>query len=309
MSGLRQSLDDYLTVRRSLGYKLVDTGRVLRSFVAFADQSGAGSITSDLAVRWATQPVKTSSIWLVHRLSIVRGFASYLQTIDAATEIPPAGLLSAAGYRPAPPYLYSDADIAALMAAARQLPSPLRAVTFETLIGLLAVTGIRIGEAMRLDRDDVDCTAGLLRVRSSKFGRSREVLCHDSTIEALRAYSGQRDQLCPPPRSPSFFVTSCGSRLIHSTVYPTFHTLVDQVGLQQESTPRRPRIHDLRHAFAVRTLLGWYRDGGDVQARLPLLSTYLGHINPASTYWYLSAAPELMALAAQRLELAAGAIR
>jgi integrase len=162
---------------------------------------------------------------------------------------------------------------------------------------------------MRLDRDDVDCTAGLLRVRSSKFGRSREVLCHDSTIEALRAYSGQRDQLCPHPRSPSFFVTSRGSRLIHNTVYPTFHALVDQVGLHQESTSRRPRIHDLRHAFAVRTLLGWYHDGGDVQARLPLLSTYLGHINPASTYWYLSAVPELMALAAQRLELAAGAIR
>jgi len=310
MNGLRQSLDDYLTVRRSLGYKLEDAARVLRSFVAFADQAGAGSITSELAVRWATQPVNRSSIWLVHRLSIVRGFASYLQTIDAATEIPPAELLSAAGYRPAPPYLYSEADIAALMAAARQLPSPLRAVTFETLIGLLAVTGIRIGEAMRLDRDDVDCTAGLLRVRSSKFGRSREVLCHDSTIEALRAYSGQRDQLCPHPiRSASFFVNSRGGRLIHSRVYPTFHALVDQVGLQQESTSRRPRIHDLRHAFAVRTLLRWYRDGGDVQARLPLLSTYLGHINPASTYWYLSAVPELMALAAQRLELAAGAIR
>ena len=214
MNGLRQSLDDYLTVRRSLGYKLEDAARVLRSFVAFADQAGAGSITSELAVRWATQPVNRSSIWLVHRLSIVRGFASYLQTIDAATEIPPAELLSAAGYRPAPPYLYSEADIAALMAAARQLPSPLRAVMFETLIGLLAVTGIRIGEAMRLDRDDVDCTAGLLRVRGSKFGRSREVLCHDSTIEALRAYSGQRDQLCPHPRSPSFFVTSRGSRLM-----------------------------------------------------------------------------------------------
>ena len=306
MSDLRQSLDDYLTVRRSLGYKLEDAARVLRSFVGFADQAGAGSITSELAVRWATQPVNTSSIWLVHRLSIVRGFASYLQTIDAATEIPPSELLSAAGYRPAPPYLYSEADIAALMAAARQLPSPLRAVTFETLIGLLAVTGIRIGEAMRLDRDDVDCTAGLLRVRSSKFGRSREVLCHDSTIEALRAYSGQRDQLCPHPRSPSFFVTSRGSRLIHSRVYPTFHTLVDQVGLQQESTSRRPRIHDLRHAFAVRTLLRWYRDGGDVQARLPLLSTWLGHTDPRHTYWYLHAAPELLASVADRLDDYAG---
>ena len=215
MNGLRQSLDDYLTVRRSLGYKLEDAARVLRSFVAFADQAGAGSITSELAVRWATQPVNRSSIWLVHRLSIVRGFASYLQTIDAATEIPPAELLSAAGYRPAPPYLYSEADIAALMAAARQLPSP--AAGGHVRDAHRAAGGdrhVRIGEAMRLDRDDVDCTAGLLRVRGSKFGRSREVLCHDSTIEALRAYSGQRDQLCPHPRSPSFFVTSRGSRLM-----------------------------------------------------------------------------------------------
>lgn len=307
MSHLRQSLDDYLTVRRGLGYKLEDAGRVLRNFVAFAEQAGVGVITSELALRWATQPVNATPIWLAHRLSMVRGFARYLQTIDATTEIPPAELLSAPGYRPAPPYLYSDADITALMAAARQLTPALKSVTFETLIGLLAVTGLRIGEALRLDRDDVDFTGGLLRVRSSKFGRSREVPCHDSTIGALQSYSVQRDQLCPRPRSPSFFVASRGSRLTHNTVYPTFHALLDQAGLQQESTPRPPRIHDLRHAFAVRTLLRWYRDSDDLQARLPLLSTYLGHIKPASTYWYLSAAPELMALAAQRLEVADGA--
>lgn len=308
MSDLRRFLDDYLTVRRGLGHKLEDTGRVLRSFVAFADQAGAGVITSELALRWATQPVNGSPIWLAHRLGMVRGFARYLQTIDATTEIPPAGLLSAPGYRPTPPYPYSDADITTLMAAARRLTPPLKSATFETLIGLLGVTGLRIGEAMRLDRDDVDFTGGLLRVRSSKFGRSREVLCHDSTVGALQSYNVRRDQLCPSPRSPSFFVSSRGSRLIHNTVYPTFHALLDQAGLRQDSTPPGPRIHDLRHAFAVRTLLRWYRDGGDVQARLPLLSTYLGHIQPASTYWYLSAVPELMALAAQRLELAGGAL-
>jgi site-specific recombinase XerD len=291
MSDLRQSLDDYLSVRRSLGYKLEDAGRVLRNFVAFAEQAGVGVITSELALRWATQPVNATPIWLAHRLSMVRGFARYLQTIDATTEIPPAELLSAPGYRPAPPYLYSDADITALMAAARRLTPALKSVTFETLIGLLAVTGLRIGEAIRLDRDDVDFSGGLVRVRSSKFGRSREVLCHDSTIGALQSYSVQRDQLCPRPQSSSFFVSSRGSRLIHNTVYPTFHALLDQAGLRQESTPHLPRIHDLRHAFAVRTLLRWYRDGGDLQPRLPLLSTYLGRIKPAATYWYLCPRP------------------
>lgn len=307
MSGLRQSLDDYLTVRRSLGYKLDDAGRVLRSFVAFAERTGADTITTETALCWASQPREASPIWLAHRLSAVRGFARYLHTIDPATEIPPADLLSAPGYRPAPPYLYSDADIAALLASARKLTPLLRAATFETLLGLLAVSGLRIGEAMRLDRDDINWAEGLLIVRSSKFGRSREVVCHDSTIDALRSYSIRRDQLCPRPASPSLFVSCSGGRLIHHTVYATFHELLVEAGLHQRWHGRPPRVHHLRHSFAVATLLRWYRDGGDVQARLPLLSTYLGHIRPASTFWYLSASPELMGLAAQRLDAAEGA--
>lgn len=308
MSELRQSLDDYLTVRRSVGYKLDDAGRVLRSFVAFAEQAGAVRIRTELAVRWATLPVNASPIWLAHRLSAVRGFARYLHTIDPATEIPPADLLSAPGYRPASPYLYSDAEIAALMAAARRLTPPLRSATFETLIGLLAVTGIRIGEAMRLDRDDIDWAGAVLVVRSSKFGRSREVMCHDSTIDALTTYNVRRDQLCPRPTSRSFFVSSRGTRLIHNTVYPTFHELLGLAGVEQGTHPRPPHVHDLRHSFTVRTLIRWYRDGGDLQVRLPLLSTYLGHINPASTFWYVSAVPELLGLAAQRLDLAVGTV-
>jgi integrase/recombinase XerD len=306
MSDLRRSLDEYLTLRRALGYRLQDSARVLTGFVAYANQIGARTVTTDLAVTWARLPSTGSPIWWAHRLSMVRGFARYLQTIDLATEIPPTDLLPSHNYRPPMPYLYSDTAITALMAAARALAPPLRAVTFETLIGLLAVTGLRVGEAMRLDRDDVDWTNGLLTVHDSKFGRSREVLCHRSTLETLRIYSVRREQLCPRPTSPSFFVSTRGTRLLHGTIYPTFHQLVRQVGLEQRSSSRRPRVHDFRHTFAVKTLLRWYRDGGDVEARLPLLSTYLGHVNPAATYWYLSAAPELMALATERLELALG---
>jgi integrase len=219
---------------------------------------------------------------------MVRGFARYLQTVDPATEVPPTDLLPAGNYQPPTPYLYSDADITALMAAARALTPPLRAATFETFIGLLAVTGLRIGEAMRLDRGDVDWANRLLTVRNSKFGRSREVLCHDSTIAALRTYTARRDQLCPHPTSATLFVSSQGTRLTHHSVYPTFHKLVRQVGLRPQPPSRRVRVHDLRHSFAVRTLLRWYSDGGDVQARMPLLSTYMGHVKPTTTYWYYS---------------------
>ncbi len=302
MTALRQSLEDYLALRRSVGYKLDDAARILASFVAFAERAGADSITTDLALRWATQPLQASPIWLAHRLSAVRGFARYLHALDPATQIPPADLLPASGYQPAPAYLYSDADVAALLAAARRLRPPLRAATFETLLGLLAVTGLRIGEAMRLDRDDIDWDENVLLVRSSKFGRSRELVCHDSTIEALRACSAQRDQLCPRPASASLFVSQCGRRLAHHSIYPAFHQLAGQAGLRQRPGGPAPRVHGLRHSFAVGTLLRWYRDGGDVQARLPLLPTYLGHVRPASTYWYLTACPELLALAFERLE-------
>jgi integrase len=305
MSDLRRSLEEYLTVRRALGFKLTDAGRLLANFVAFADRADARTITVDLALAWATLPTNAKPIWLTHRLSMVRGFARYLSTIDPATEIPPADLLPHSHYRPPTPYLYSDEDIAALMTEARTLAPPLRSATFETLIGLLATTGLRLGEAMSLDRDDVDWANGLLTVRGSKFGRSRETLCHPTTAEALRAYSARRDQLRPRPASRSFFISTRGGRLTHHSVYPTFHRLLRQAGVQRQS-PRQPRVHDLRHSFAVKTLLRWYRDGDDVQARLPLLSTYLGHINPANTYWYLSAVPELMAMAARRLEPAAG---
>jgi integrase/recombinase XerD len=305
MSALHRSLDHYLSIRRGLGFKLAGEGRLLADFVRFADQAGVHTLTVELALAWATLPPDGSPLWLARRLRAVRGFARYLQTLDPSTEIPPAELLPARSVR-ATPYLYSDAEIVALMAAARQLAPPLRAATFDTLIGLLAVTGLRIGEAMRLDRADVDWSNRLLTVRDSKYGKSREVLLHQTTIDALRSYSERRDRLCPRPQAPSFFISTRGTRLVHSTIYPTFRSLLRQAGLAQRSSSCRPRVHDLRHSFAVSTLLGWYREGDDVPARMPLLSTFLGHVDPAATYWYLSATPELLTLAAKRLELAAG---
>lgn len=236
---------------------------------------------------------------------MVRTFARHLHAIDPVHEVPPADLLPGHSHR-AVPYLYSDADIAALMAAARQLRSPLRAATFETLVGLLAVSGLRIGEALRLDRDDVDLVEGVLAVRLTKFGKSREVPVHASTTEALAAYARERDRLCPHPVGPAFFVSTAGTRLLYCNAHVGWLDLVCRAGLQPRSATCRPRPHDLRHSFAVATLVGWYRDGADAAARMPMLSTYLGHVHPANTYWYLTAAPELLSLVALRLEASFG---
>lgn len=193
------------------------------------------------------------------------------------------------------------------MAVAQGFRSPLRTVTFETLVGLLAVTGLRIGEALRLDRDDVDLVEGVLLIRLSKFGKTRQVPLHASTVDALAAYTRERDRLCRRPADPAFFISTAGTRLRYDNAHLAWLDLVRRAGLERRSAKCRPRPHDLRHSFAVRTLLGWHRDGGDVAARMPLLSTYLGHVHPGNTYWYLSAAPELLNLVAARLDTVAGA--
>jgi integrase len=305
MSKLRQALDDYLALRRSLGYKLQRAGRLLADFVAHLETAGADTIAIDTALSWAMQPSDADPSWWAHRLSAVRVFARHLHAIDPVHEVPPAGLLPNRKVR-ATPYLYANTDIIALMAAARGLRSALRAVTFETLVGLLAVTGLRIGEALRLDRGDVDLDEGVLQIRDTKFGKSREVPLHTSTAEALTAYARRRDRLCPRPVDPAFFVSTVGTRLLYCNVHVTWLNLVRRAGLEPRSAWCRPRPHDLRHSFAVRTLLGWYQDGVDVQARMPVLSTYLGHVHPANTYWYLSGAPELLNLAAARLDAESG---
>jgi integrase/recombinase XerD len=305
MSDLRQSLEDYLRIRDSLGYKTAESRRMLNQFVIFLRALGLETVTTEAAVAWAIKPTGARPGRWAARFSLARGFASYLRTIDPASEVPPAGLVVGKNRR-ATPYLYSEADITALLAAARTLRSPLRAATYETLLGLLAVSGLRVGEAIALDRDDVNPTSGLLTIREAKFGRTRQVPVHPTTRAALSGYAQLRDQLCPRCPSRAFFVSTTGTRLLYSTFHLVFSGLVRQAGLEPRSASCRPRPHDLRHSFAVTTLLGWYRDGVEIEPRLPLLSTYLGHVHPASTYWYLSGAPELFALVAERLETVLG---
>ncbi len=301
MSPLREALTSYLTIRRALGYKLVRAGKLLTLFVAYMEDVGAKTVTTEHAIAWAKLPAGGGVNWWAHRLSVVRCFATYLHTLDPSAEVPAADLLPVRPQR-ATPYLYSDDEISSLIKACRCLRSPLRATTYQTLIGLLAVTGLRIGEAIGVDREDIDFDQGLLIVNEGKFGKSRELPLHPTTLRALRSYLRERDRLHPATGTPAFFVSTVGTRLIYCNVHWTFLRLVRFAGLKPRSTACRPRLHDLRHTFAVSTMLDAYRNGADVQARLPLLSTYLGHVNPTSTYWYLSAAPELLAMASGRLQ-------
>jgi integrase/recombinase XerD len=305
MSQLSSHIEDYLAMRRALGFKLQKEGRLLPEFAAFAEATGASTLTTDVAVAWAILPQNATPVWAAQRLSMVRGFARYLQAFDPAAQIPPAGLLPARTRR-ITPYIYSDAEVAALMTAARKLRNPLKAATFETLIGLLSVTGLRGSEAMALDRGDLDATAGLLTIRATKFRKSRLLPLHESALRALGDYQAVRGRLCPAPATASLLVSTTGARLCHATVQPAFRGLLRQAGIGRDSSRPRATIHGLRHTFAVKTVLGWYRDGQDVQARMPSLSTYLGHVAPAATYWYLTGTPELLALAAGRLEATTG---
>jgi integrase len=297
MSRLHEALADYLSVRRAMGYKLERAGKLLAQFVSYLDDADVAAVTVDHALAWATLPAAGSVNWWAHRLSVVRGFAVYLSTVDPATQVPPTDLLPCQHKRSIP-YLYSDDELA----ATEMLSTPLRTATYRTLLGLLSVTGLRIGEAIRLDRTDNDTRAGLLTVRSTKFGKDRQIPLHPTTMQALTAYLSRRDRLCPRPATAAVFISTAGTRLRCCNVNWTFLKLVDRAGLAPRSASCRPRLHDLRHTFAVNTVLDGYRTGADFHARLPLLSTCLGHVHPANTYWYLSAAPELLALAGQHLD-------
>jgi integrase/recombinase XerD len=301
MSALEQHLRGYLAVRRALGYKLARAEKLLAQFLAFLDERDENVITTALALEWATLPTATGSNWHRHRLTVVRGFAAHLHALDPAHEVPSADLLPARKQR-AVPYLYSDAEVRTLMDSASVIPTPHRAATMHTLIGLLAVTGMRVGEAIRLDRADVDYEHALIVIRDSKFGKSRELAVDSTTIAALRAYLRRGDRPTLAESTPALFTSATGTRLTYCNVHLAFKRIVRHAGLAPRSAQCRPRPHDLRHTFAVNTILDSYRSEENVQARLPLLSTYLGHVHPGSTYWYLEAAPELLALAGQRLE-------
>jgi integrase/recombinase XerD len=309
MMTLAKAADDYLRLRRKLGYKLYGPGLYLKQFVSFMKKEKASIIRTELALRWATQPVKTRPAHWAARLRAIRIFAKYHSASDPRTEVPPQGLLS---HRPrrVQPYIYSPQQIRQLVRAARRLPTTtgLRPWTQATLMGLIAVTGMRISEALALDRNDVDLRNGVVTIINTKFGKTRMVPIHATTCDILRDYLRRRDRIFPAVRTHSLFLSECGTRLDATCARRTFNILSRQIGLRRASDRNGPRLHDMRHTFAVRTVLRWYREGADVEQRMPILSTYLGHGHITDTYWYLSAVPELLHLAAKRLERPQGGI-
>ncbi|MBI2767594.1 MAG: tyrosine-type recombinase/integrase [Chloroflexi bacterium] len=295
------AVTDYLAIRRAMGYKLVEDERLLGQLAAYLDAIDAEHLRVADALAWATQPTGAAPAWHAVRLGTVRSFARYLTALDPATEIPPVGLLPEPDHRVIP-YIYSDDDISQIIAEAGRLAPEHRADTYQTLIALIFVSGMRVGEAVRLDNDDVDFDDGIITIRDTKFGKSRQVPLHATTVDALRSYAGRRDERRPKPKSASLFTSSIGTRLLRDNVSTVFPRLVRSAGVTAPPGRRSPRLHDARHTFAVRCLIGWYRTGADVRQRLPLLSTYLGHVDPTTTYWYLSAVPELVELIAARLD-------
>jgi len=303
MNTLREAVEDYLTMRRGLGFKLRRDGQRLLDFVSFLEERGAASITSALALEWAQQPSSAQAVTWAQRLSYVRGFARYRSATDPQTEIPSSKLLP---YRPerARPYLYTDQEIEHLLNAALKLPPAdgLRRWVYHALLGLLAVSGLRISEAIGLKLEDVDLSQSILTVRGAKLGKSRLVPLHASTRQVLANYKLRRDDFLAGRSASYFFISQRGNHLDTGDVHRTFYLLSRQVGLRDPDSSSGPRLHDFRHRFAVETLLRWYRAGEDVERRLPVLSTYLGHVHVSDTYWYLTACPELMGLAVERLE-------
>ena len=303
MTSLRQAVEEYLAMRRALGFKLRLAGAGLDEFVCFAEQQGMDHITADLALRWACLPTGAQPPQWANRLSWVRCFARYCSATDPRTQIPAQELLPHRYPRRAP-HIYRDEEIGQLLQAARELPSKtgLRPATYETYLGLLVVTGMRMNEAIHLDRGDVDLSRDILHIRRTKFGKSRDVPIHPSTHEALSRYRHLRDRTYPCPQTAAFLLSEQGNRLGEFSVRATFVKLSHQIGLRSPGDRRGPRLHDFRHRFAVTTLLGWYRHGIDVEQNLPKLATYLGHVHINDTYWYLTAVPELLQWASRRLE-------
>jgi integrase/recombinase XerD len=309
VKALSKLLAEYLDLRRKLGFKAEREAWLLTKFVSFLRAEQSAFVTVELALAWAKQPAGAQPSWWASKLSVVRGFAKHAHLIDARHQLPPHDLLPRYCRRTTPS-IYSSEEVARLLRAARQMPSritkglPFRRATYETLLGLVAATGMRIGEVIRLNDGDVDWTNQLLVVRDSKFGKSREVVLHQSVMRALSRYVRQRDRAHPRPRSPSFFVSLVGTRLIYNNVHTTFARLLRLAGIHRA----KARVHDLRHTFVVRTILRWHRQGIDVDSRMPVLSTYVGHRDPSSTYWYVSATPELLALVARKVKHALGVL-
>jgi len=297
-------VDEYLSYRHKLGFQLKIEGKELLRFARFADQANHhGPLTAELAIRWAALPQKADSLYRARRLDLVRRFANYRALFDPATEIPPEKIFGPS-YRRTPPHIYSDKEIADLLLAASNLGSPngLRRHTYRTLFGLLVCTGLRISEALRLKREDVDLNGAILNIRATKFKKTRLVPLHDSAVKALRDYSQRRDRYHPCPKSDSFFLTEKGIPLRYRRTMLTFLSLRNQLGWTKSGEQRAPRIHDMRHSFAVKCLLLWHQEGANVDQKIAYLSTYLGHAKVTDTYWYFSAVPDLLSVVACRFE-------
>jgi integrase len=303
MNTLRKAAQEYLTMRRNLGFKMCGADKPMLDFVTFLEQCGAVYITHQLALTWAQQPSGARPAEWARRLRLVRGFALYRSATDPRTQVPPCGLLP---HRPqrARPYLYTQEEISRLLNAAREMTpgAGLRPWTYYCLFGLLSVSGLRIGEARNLELQDVDLKEALLTVRDAKFGKSRLVPLHASTCNVLADYMARRERFLSGRQACHLFISHRGNRLDGGEIRRTFYALSRKIGLRGPSDSHGPRLHDMRHRFAVQTLLRWYRAGEDAERRLPILSAYLGHVHVADTYWYLSQWPELMRNAMQRLE-------
>ncbi len=294
--------EQYLVYRRRLGFSLKIEGYLLLCFGRYADGLGhQGPITTDLAVRWARLPAGATRHYWARRLDVVRRFAKHRLLYDPDTEIPPDGLLGPSYRRPSP-HIYSPPEIVALLDAAAHLDPAdgLRPRTYVTLFGLLACTGIRISEALRLTRREVDLNEGILMIHRTKFYKSRLVPLHPTATDALRRYLGNRDRCRSRTAIDAFFLSDDGYPLCYGAVTRTFAALRKQ--LRWTDVTPVPRLLDLRHTFAVRRLLRWYADGEDIDRKIATLSTYLGHVRVSNTYWYLTAVPELLALAAARFD-------
>jgi len=307
MSTLAEELERYVAIRRSLGYELVEAARTLKRFVAFANAQGVDHITTDLFLRWKDVFGSAGTCTWAERLAIVRLFAQWRQGIDPRTEVPPKSLIPRGSYRRTRPYIYSEQEIASIIAEAARLPSlgGIRSLTYTTLFGLIAVTGLRVSEAIALDNNDVDVDGNVLTIRRGKFGKQRIVPIAKSTMGRLIAYAKERDRLLGGTPKP-FFVTEHGTRAGNYSARYAFATVCQRIGLRPAQKFNRhgrgPRLHDLRHTFAARTMIDWYNTGKDPEREMIKLSTYLGHSEPEHTYWYIEAIPELLELASQRAE-------
>jgi integrase len=289
---IHERVDEYLRLRRALGFRLRNDGRRLPQFADYLEQHGAATVTAAHAIAWAQLPQGVRPVTWGQRLTAVRGFAAWLRAVDPAAEVPPKGVFPRPGKRPAP-FIFSDDDIARLIAACGSLRPALRAATCTALFGLVAVTGVRIGEALAIPAGGIDLDAGLLTVAPAKSRRERILPLHPTAVAALADYDALRSRT--HHGATTFFVSIRGTMLFHHSALNAFREACALAGI-----PGRARIHDLRHSLAVNTLLDWYRSGEDIDAEMPALSGYLGHVRPEGTYWYISSTPELMQLAAAR---------